>query len=78
MKSSLEMVPEGQEVEEDHAQLHWLCQAENITTVGWLKKENPNLPSGACPETRLALQDLCPVLSSIRLARLLDLPEDSE
>lgn len=25
MKSSLEMVPEGQEVEKDHAQLRWLC-----------------------------------------------------
>lgn len=56
------MVPEGQ-VKEDHAQLYWFFQAGNITTLGWLKRENPNLPSGACPETRLALQDLCPVLS---------------
>lgn len=65
------MVPEGQEVEEDHAQLCWLCQAGTITTVGGLKKENPNfLPSGACPETGLALQDLCPVLSPFINSRI--------
>lgn len=30
----LEMMPERQEVEEDHAWLPWLCQAENIPQLG--------------------------------------------
>jgi len=58
MKSTVEMVPEGQELEDHHVQLRWLCQVENITTVGWLKKIQTFMISGACPETSLALQDI--------------------
>lgn len=74
------MVPEGQEVEEDHGQLRWLCWAENITTVGWLKKENSDFYDFRCmPRDRssIARCTLLAVLSSfargfVRLAGHLD------
>lgn len=73
VKSSLEMVPEGQDVEEDHAQLRWLCQAGNVTTVGLVKERKSKLFAFG-----LASQDLCPILSSTRLTHLLYLLKDSE